>query len=178
MRVRFERPASVVLSSVAVIGLLIASQATPSSQTPSTSPASHHVLLSPGQLQWGPAPPALPAGAQMAVLNGDPSQATPFSVSVKFPTGYIIPPHWHPTDENVVVVEGSLAVGMGDSVDTSPATTLGPGGYALLPKEMHHYAKANSATTIVVYGTGPFAINYVTPADDPRGKAAPSKPSK
>ena len=40
----------------------------------------------------------------------------------------------------------------------------------MLPRDMRHYAKAKGATTIIVYGTGPFEITYVNPNDDPRTK--------
>ena len=40
--------------------------------------AAKHVMFTPDQLKWGPAPPSLPAGAQMAVLSGDPTAKGPF----------------------------------------------------------------------------------------------------
>jgi hypothetical protein len=35
---------------------------------------------------------------------------------------------------------------------------------------MNHWVTAAAATTIQVSGNGPFAINYVNAADDPRKK--------
>jgi len=53
-----------------------------------------HVLVTPDQITWGPAPPSLPPGAQLAVLEGDPSKAgVPFTMRVKLPDGYRVPPH-------------------------------------------------------------------------------------
>ena len=46
-------------------------------------------------IKWGEAPPDLPKGAQIAVLHGDPSKAGQFTVRLKMPDGYKIPPHWH-----------------------------------------------------------------------------------
>src|SRR5438309_10821936 len=64
------------------------------------------VVVTPDKLQWGPAPPVFPAGAQFAVVAGDPTKAGPFVVRIKAPDGYRIMPHWHPTAETVTVLSG------------------------------------------------------------------------
>jgi anti-sigma factor ChrR (cupin superfamily) len=104
----------------------------------------------------------------IAVVSGDPGQAAPFVLRLKAPAGYKIPPHWHPTDEHVTVLSGSFAVGMGEKFDPTAMKTLPAGGFARMPAEMRHFAMAKTATTVQVHGTGPFALNYVNPADDPR----------
>jgi quercetin dioxygenase-like cupin family protein len=58
----------------------------------------------------------LPAGARIAVLAGNPMQAVPYTIRLTFPAHYAIPPHSHPTDENVVIVSGALTFGMGDTL--------------------------------------------------------------
>jgi hypothetical protein len=133
------------------------------------APAPKHVMLSADELKWGPAPPGLPPGAQMAVLDGDPSApGLPFAVAAKFPDGYTVPPHWHPTNEKVEIFSGALTLGMGKTLDEATGKTLGPGGYANLPKRMPHWAKAKGETTIHISAVGPFQITYVNPKDDPR----------
>ena len=134
-----------------------------------------HLLLAPGDMKWGPAPDALPPGAQVAVLDGDPSKAAPYSMEIKFPAGYRVAPHWHPTDENVVVLSGTFMVGMGDKMDEAAMQTLSAGSYGKVPRQMHHYAMAKTEATIHIYGMGPFAITYVNPSDDPRKKATGAK---
>ena len=133
---------------------------------------SPHVIQSLSQTQWGPAPPVLPPGAQIAVLSGDPSKSTPFTIRLKFPANYAIPAHSHPTDEHVVIVSGALTFGMGDKLaKNAPGNkTLGVGGFALMPADMNHFAYTTRGTTIVVYGQGPVEFKYVNPADDPRTK--------
>ena len=86
---------------------------------PAPAAPAAHVLLTPGDLKWGPAPPVLPAGAQLAVLDGDPGKPGFFSVRLKFPDGYKIPAHWHPTDENIVVLQGTFRAGMGNALSES-----------------------------------------------------------
>lgn len=133
--------------------------------------SANHVLVTPDAITWGPAPPALPAGAEIAVLQGDPTKAgLPFSMRVKFPDGYTVAPHWHPADENVLVLQGTLMVGLGEKLDQTAAREMAPGSYALMPKGMRHFAMAKGDTIIQIYGTGPFEINYVNAADDPRNK--------
>ena len=62
--------------------------------------------------KWSPAPPFLPKGAQIAVLEGDPSKPGLYAVRLKFPEHYAIPAHSHPTNEHVVVTSGALVFGM------------------------------------------------------------------
>jgi quercetin dioxygenase-like cupin family protein len=136
-----------------------------------------HILQTPAEATWGPAPPMLPAGAQIAVLSGNPTQAVPYVVRLKFPANYAIPAHSHPTDENVVVISGAVTFGMGDKlVKGAPANkTLPPGGYALAPANVNHFAYTTSESTIVLFGQGPVEFNYVNPADDPRNAKTATK---
>jgi quercetin dioxygenase-like cupin family protein len=129
-----------------------------------------HVIVSPSALKWMDGPPVLPKGAKLAVLSGDPSKEGIFVIRLKFPAGYHVPPHWHPTDEHATVIKGTMALGMGDTLDAAKATTVPVGGYALLPATMHHYAIAKTAAIVQISGNGPFVINYVNPKDDPSKK--------
>ena len=139
-----------------------------------------HVIQTPAEAQWGPAPPMLPPGAQIAVLSGDPGKAAPYAVRLKFPANYAIPAHSHPTDENVVVLTGGLTLGMGDKLvkGAGAGKTLGPGGYALMPANMNHFAYTTAPTTIVLYGQGPVEFKYVNPSDDPRNKKTTARPEE
>ena len=121
-------------------------------------------------LKWGPAPDAFPAGAKMAVEKGDPSKAGEFVVRLSFPGGYKIPPHFHPTDEHVRVIEGEFLVGMGDKLDATKTKKLAPGDTGTVPANMHHFALARGATLVSVRAMGPFAMTYVNAAEDPRKK--------
>ena len=138
----------------------------------------HHVIQALGETQWGAAPPMLPAGAEIAVLAGNPMAASPYTIRLKFPAHYQIPAHSHPTDENVVVVSGALTFGMGDKLrkDGSSNKTLRPGGFALMPANMNHFAySGQEPTTIVLYGQGPVEFKYVNPDDDPRNSKSAAK---
>lgn len=123
-------------------------------------------------LSWGPAPAAFPTGAQMAVVSGDPGKAAPFTVELSFPDAYRIPPHFHPTDETVVVKQGVFLVGMGDVLDVAKTNAMKVGAKGTIPAGVRHYAMARGATVVSVTAMGPFAMTYVQPADDPRTAAA------
>jgi hypothetical protein len=125
------------------------------------------------EIKWGPAPPVLEKGAEFAVVSGDPSKAGPYVIRLKIPAGFKIAPHWHPTDENVTVISGTFALAMGEKFDAAALKDLPAGGYALMPAEMRHFAQAKTAATVQVHGVGPFALNYVNPADDPSKRVTP-----
>jgi quercetin dioxygenase-like cupin family protein len=128
-----------------------------------------HVMVTPEEVKWGPAPPSLPPGAELAVLSGDPSKAgAMFTIRAKFPAGYKVPPHWHPSDENVVVISGTMMFGAGTKFDEAAMHDYPAGSFALMPRAMRHFAMAKEESVVQIYGTGPFAINYVNSADDPR----------
>ena len=118
------------------VGLVLAALA-PVSASKAQAPASAAHADRSG-IVWGPAPATLPPGAEIAVLDGNPSQPGPFTLRLRFPNGYKIPPHTHPTAENVT-----------------------------LPANHPHYAMARGVTVIQVHAIGPFALTYVDPADAP-----------
>jgi quercetin dioxygenase-like cupin family protein len=130
--------------------------------------ADEHVALSADQLQWNPGPPALPKGAQIAVVTGDPSKEGLYVIRLKVPAGYKVPAHVHPNDENVTVISGTFNIGMGDKLDESKGHAVKTGGFAKAPKGMQHFAFFTEDTVIQIHGLGPSGITYVNPADDPR----------
>jgi quercetin dioxygenase-like cupin family protein len=128
-----------------------------------------HVMLNAQGLKWGPAPPGLPKGAKIAVLSGDPTKPGYFTFRAKMPAGYTIRPHWHSNDEHVTVLEGTFNMGLGEKLDKKMARSLSVGGYAVMPKGVRHFAIAGGKGALIqVQAMGPFDINYVNPADDPR----------
>ena len=56
----------------------------------------------------GPAPPMLPQGAKIEVLEANPSGDALYTVRLKFPANYKVPAHSHPKDEHVTVISGVL----------------------------------------------------------------------
>jgi quercetin dioxygenase-like cupin family protein len=154
--------------ALAVTALLVACLAAFAAGSKDAAKAAHPGIYTPKEVTWGAAPPFLPAGVKLAVLEGDPSQAGEYTLRLSMPDGYKIPAHSHPTVENVTVVSGEFHAGMGDKLDRAHALTLPAGSFASLPAKMNHFAWAKGKTVVQVHGTGPFAITYVNPSDDPR----------
>jgi Cupin domain len=133
--------------------------------------ASDMVVINPGSIKWGDAPPSLPKGAKLAVLYGDPSKAGPFCIRLMAPAGYKIPPHWHSQAEALTVISGTFYLGMGDKMDATAAQPLKAGGFHYLPPKEHHFAFSKATSVVQVNGEGPFDITYINPADDPQTTA-------
>ena len=122
-------------------------------------------------VKWGPAPAIFPAGARMAVMQGDPSKSQLFTIRLDLPKGYRVAPHFHPTDEHLTIIKGDFLVGMGDKIDVKKTMSLSAGDFATAPASAHHYAIAKTHTVVQVHAMGPFQLTYVNPADDPTRKS-------
>ncbi len=134
-----------------------------------TKPADHG-LFTPGDIKWVDAPNALPAGAKLAVLEGNPFQPGPYTMRLKMPDGYQIMPHYHLRTEHVTVISGAFNLGMGEKFDKSAAHAMPAGTFGFLAPKMKHYAWATGETILQLHGIGPWELVYVNPADDPRGQ--------
>lgn len=129
---------------------------------------SDHAVFTPKDIHWMNGPDSLPKGAKIAVLEGDPSKAGPFTMRLKFPSNYRIPPHWHPVIEHITVISGNFYIGMGDKFDPKISKTLPTASFAYMMPEMRHFAFTKGEAVVQLYGVGPWGITYVDPKDDPR----------
>ena len=125
------------------------------------------ILREPAQIEWRPAE-SLPAGAMVAVLEGDPSQPGYFTMRIKMPDGYRVPPHWHSMPERVTVLLGTLNLGTGDRFDASATKPLPAGTYSSMSPHMTHFGWMTGETILQLSTMGPWTVNYVNPSDDPR----------
>jgi hypothetical protein len=157
-----------LIAAIASVTVTLALPAAP------TLAQSRHILVPADKIEWGPAPPALPAGAQIAVLEGNPAEKGTVTLRLRFPANYSIPAHWHSMTERVTVLTGALHVGMGDTLDRNSSQTLEPGGFVSLPASMHHFAWTAAPTVVQISLEGPFDIFYVNPTDNPQ-KASTKK---
>ncbi|MEP6732758.1 MAG: cupin domain-containing protein [bacterium] len=147
------------------LAIITAALCTLAATTPAILQSQHtHAAVEP---KWGPAPAIFPAGAQMAVMEGNPGGTGLFTVRLRFPDGYKIPPHTHPTDEHVTVIAGNFLVGLGPKFETKGMLSLTAGGFITAPANAAHYASAKGPTIVQVHAIGPFAMTYVNPADTP-----------
>lgn len=149
----------ITLVAVAIAGLTVPGQA--------ADDHDHTIVTSP-EVQWAPGPPVLPAGAQAAVLYGNPGEEGLFALRLKLPAGYIIPPHTHPKPEIVTVISGTFHIGMGRALDRTAAQALPAGGFFAFPPGMAHFAFTEEETVVQLNSTGPWSLEYINPEDDPR----------
>jgi Domain of unknown function (DUF4437) len=128
----------------------------------------HGSVVKPDAVKWIPRSP----GLELAVLSGDPAkEGEPFVIRLKLRDGLTVPPHWHPIDEHITVLTGTLHIGMGEKFDKAATTALPVGSYSMMRKEMRHFVWAEGETILQLHGIGPFKTIYVNPADDPSKKA-------
>ena len=128
------------------------------------------VFINSKDIKWGDAPPSMPKGAKIAVLQGDPGKPGPFVIRLMLPAGYKISPHSHSQNESLTVISGTFYFGTGDKIEMSKAHALNAGGFHALSAGDHHYAFAKAQTVVQVNGTGPFDITYVNADDNPQTK--------
>lgn len=126
-------------------------------------------MVQPADLKWANVP-SLPPGAKVAVIEGPMTEAVPFTARLRFPASYDIPAHWHPAIEHVTVISGTFNMGAGDKLDRSRTMALRPGAVAIMQVGTRHFAWTKEETEVQIHGVGPWGVNYVNPADDPRKK--------
>ena len=161
--------ASLCLALLSTVILPVAARSQP--------PASGHdpsggiQLFPPETIQWREGPASLPKGAQIAVLQGNPSKEGPFVFRLKIPDGYRVPPHTHPKTERVTVISGTFNIGMGEKFDPSATQPMPAGTYGYWEAGMAHFVWSKGETVLQFHGMGPWSIQYVNPSDDPRKSA-------
>lgn len=129
-----------------------------------------HRITTPSQIKWAAGPPSLPPGAQTAVLYGDPTKEGLFVMRLRLPKGYRIAPHTHPRPEILTVISGAFHLGTGETAVAARARPLPAGSFFALEPGTAHYAHVRQPTVVQLSSTGPWTINYVNAADDPRRK--------
>jgi mannose-6-phosphate isomerase-like protein (cupin superfamily) len=148
-----------VLRIVAAASLVLISPFT-SAEAPATEPPLASTFKD-AQLKWGPCPPFIPKGCEIAVLHGDPARPN-VDVFFKVPGNFTIPRHWHTSAERMVLVSGTLQV----TYDGQKSTTLKPGTYAYGPAKLPHEATCKKGDPCVLF------IGFESPLDAMPGEPA------
>lgn len=122
------------------------------------------VIVTPTQLVWKPLIP----GVEMAVVSGDPDKkGGVYVIRIRAKGEVKVPPHWHPTDEHITVLEGSFLLAHGEKYDASKLIQLKLGAHSVMPAKLPHFGLHKAGNVVEVYGEGPFAPTFVNPEDDP-----------
>ena len=124
----------------------------------------------PEDIDWKPFP-AFPPSARLAVLVGEPTQAGPYLIRVKVPSGVKLMPHRHPEDRLYTVMSGVFYIGLGDQFDGEKVKAYPPGSVIVLPGDTWHFHWAKSGEYVTqVTAIGPLGLEYMDAKDDPRNK--------
>jgi quercetin dioxygenase-like cupin family protein len=118
-------------------------------------------------MHWGPVPLLFPAGAEIAILNGDPTARGCFTAALSMPDGYTWPAHYHARDQFVAVTQGALIVRLGAGSSRQVSRVLSAGDTGTVPAGTRYSTVAKGSTVIAVTAVGPFDVTYVNPAQDP-----------
>ena len=122
-------------------------------------------LTSAKSLTWtSPQVPGFDPGMRLAVVDGNPEAAGPYTLRLSFPDGYRFPPHWHPNTENLTVLSGTFLLAIGRTVDDSKLQSYQPGDFLHIDGKHPHFGGARGETVIQLHGQGPFTINLVQKA--------------
>lgn len=130
-----------------------------------------HLIYQAEEIELEPGPASFDEGSQFAVLEGDPSQEAVFTMRIELPDGFRINPHTHPAVERVTVLSGTFRLGHGEEFDLDATTPLEAGSYFSLPPGHAHFAETEGETVIQLSSVGPWEIDYINPAHDPRLRA-------
>lgn len=134
-----------------------------------TSGHSQYARNNPGNAPWVAAPAGLPKGAKMILVSGNPANAGPYTLQMRYPPGYRIGPHRYTSDVSFKILTGGLTYGLGTDTH-SPIKSLTRGATGKVPANTYYYASTSAGATLEFKGTGPIAIEYAKPKDDPRKK--------
>ena len=158
----------IILIAVAILAAPVATGQ--NERTSSSSSADEMGIYPTSGIKWANGPASLPAGAKIAVLEGDPGKEGFFTMRLWLPDGYKIPPHWHPKVEHVTVISGTFNLGMGEKFDQSATREMAAGTFGFWAAGMRHFVWVKGDTVVQLHGIGPWGINYVNPSDDPRSR--------
>jgi hypothetical protein len=129
-----------------------------------------HLIIDSDSLEWADIASMEP-GAKIAIIEGNLSEAEPFTFRLKLPANYRLAPHIHPAHERVTVLEGRLHFAHGREFDRDATTPMAVGSFAVMAPGDPMFGYTEERTIIQLHGTGPWGIEYLDPEDDPRKRS-------
>jgi quercetin dioxygenase-like cupin family protein len=105
--------------------------------------------------------PLKPMTGDVELLYGDPEVAgQPFVMRIRELPGAKVPPHSHPVDEHITVVQGTWYFALGSEFKREALQELKAGSYAFAPKGSTMFAFSPDGAVVQVHGVGPFHIDW------------------
>jgi len=111
-----------------------------------------------------------PRGARMVPLGemtgnvellfGHPDSAGLFVMRIAELAGSVIPPHSHPSDEHITVLQGTFYFAVGERYDSTALRELKAGSYAFVPAGATMFGHTPEGAVVQVHAIGPFSIQW------------------
>jgi hypothetical protein len=142
---RLRRYAALGIALAAMLGASSAAELNPAAVT----------YKLPDQIPWGP---VNAAGAQQAVVVGDPTKPGFYVVYTRWTKGnHFSRPHFHPNDRFIVVLQGTWWVGSGSNFDPANGSAPMPAGSFVTHygKQVHWDGAKDEDTILLIMGEGP-----------------------
>lgn len=127
--------------------------------------ADEPIAFTPQLIGWTDAPPTLPAGSKIAILEGDPREEGMFTIRVRVPAGASLAPHWHPRHERVTILSGAAELGFGSVADATSTVRYGAGSFYVNPPRRTHFLFFPEETVMQMTGIGPWEIHAIAVVD-------------
>ena len=107
-----------------------------------------------GTLNWVPCDPkaAQPDACQFAFFRGDPAKE-PHHRMIQFKAGFTVPPHWHTSNEHLVMTKGTMKVAAEGGQEQG--IVLKAGDYLFLPARNVHWVPSTDGCVFYLYVDGP-----------------------
>ena len=124
--------------------------------------------LTPSEMNWQAQGGLALAGIEQANLVGDPTKPGPYTIRLKFPTGYRLAPHSHPDYREVTILSGTWNTGYGDKFNETALKALPAGSFYTEPANIPHFVEVREPVVIQVSGTGPSGRAFINPPANPK----------
>ena len=151
---------TVLLTTILLLASLAACERTQVSAPTLPEGTLQHVVHA-ADVPWRACPPNLPAGCELAVLEGNPQAEGLFTVRFRVGGDFMMPPHTHPREERVTVLAGQMSVAFGRDASHEDANHFGAGDYYVNARNAIHTVWADEPSVIQITGIGPWEANFV-----------------
>jgi len=104
--------------------------------------------------------PLSPMTGDVELLYGNPeTPGEPFVMRIRELPGAMVPPHTHPVDEHITVVQGTWYFAIGSEYRPEQLKELKTGSYAFAPAGASMFGFSPNGAIVQVHGVGPFRIH-------------------
>lgn len=119
------------------------------------------IAVTPGELKWESQGNLALPGLEQANLIGDPAKPGPYTIRIRFPSGYRLEAHTHNDARQVTILQGTWFTGYGGTFDKAGLKRLPAGSFYTEPANVPHYVETEGEVVVQVSGVGPSKREFV-----------------